>query len=160
MAEAHKSEVILASEASREDQINRAEGEAEAIFRRAEATARGVNMLAVAIGQSGGTEAVSLRVAEQYLDAFGEIAKQGTTMLLPSNAHDPASMVAQALSIYSTLGAKQQQQQPPQQPPQPSGGGDAAGAAPRSLAAGKRGPEPAAPGTPAQPRVSLQAPLE
>ncbi len=62
-----------------------------------------MDLLAEAIRTSGGAEAVSLRVAEQYLDAFKEIAKKGTTMLLPSTAHDPASMVAQALSIYGTV---------------------------------------------------------
>jgi regulator of protease activity HflC (stomatin/prohibitin superfamily) len=103
VAEAQKQEVILASEASREDQINRATGEAEAIYRRAEATSRGISQLAQSIQSSGGSEAVSLRVAEQYLDAFGEIAKKGTTMLLPASANDPASMVAQALNIYGTV---------------------------------------------------------
>jgi len=103
VAEAQKQEVILASEASREDQINRATGEAEAIYRRAEATSRGISQLAQSIEASGGSEAVSLRVAEQYLDAFGEIAKKGTTMLLPASANDPASMVAQALNIYGTV---------------------------------------------------------
>ena len=103
VAEAQKQEVILGSEAAREDQINRATGEAEAIYRRAEATSRGISQLAQSINSSGGSEAVSLRVAEQYLDAFGEIAKKGTTMLLPASASDPASMVAQALSIYGTV---------------------------------------------------------
>ena len=103
VAEARKQEVILASEAAREDQINRATGEAEAIFRRAEATSKGIEMLAESIRQTGGNEAVSLRVAEQYLAAFGEIAKKGTTMLLPSSASDPATMVAQALGIYGNV---------------------------------------------------------
>ncbi|GAB4814910.1 hypothetical protein N2152v2_001956 [Parachlorella kessleri] len=107
VAEAKKAEVILASEASKLDQINRADGEAAAIFRRAEATAQGVSRLAEAVTTSGGSQAVSLRVAEQYLDAFKEIAKKGTTLLLPASAHDPASMVAQALSIYGTVSAGQ-----------------------------------------------------
>lgn len=105
VAEAAKAEIILASEAARVDQTNRATGEAEAITRRAEATAKGVTMLAEAIAANGGSQAVSLRVAEQYLDAFGEIAKKGTTLLLPAAANDPASMVAQALNIYGTLTA-------------------------------------------------------
>lgn len=103
VAEAQKSEAILASEGAREDQINRATGEAEAIYRRAEATSRGIQLLADSIRQAGGSEAVSLRVAEQYLEAFGEIAKKGTTIMLPTSAHDPASMVAQALGIYGKL---------------------------------------------------------
>lgn len=78
-------------------------GEASAILARAQATAQGIHMLADAIRQQGGSEAVALRVAEQYLDNFGEIAKAGTTMLLPAATHDPASMVASALSIYKQV---------------------------------------------------------
>lgn len=103
VAEAQKQEIILASEAAQQDQINRATGEAEAIFRRAEASARGIQLLAESIQSTGGPQAVSLRVAEQYLDAFGELAKKSTTMLLPASANDPASMVAQALNIYNNL---------------------------------------------------------
>jgi regulator of protease activity HflC (stomatin/prohibitin superfamily) len=103
-AEAGKQAVILASEAAREDQANRATGEAEAILRRAEATAAGVGLVAAALQAPGGPEAVALRVAEQYVDAFGKIAKEGTTVLLPAQAGDPAAMVAQAMSIFGRLG--------------------------------------------------------
>ena len=51
----------------------------------------------------GGNEAASMRIAEQYLNAFGSIAKAGTTLMLPANSNDPASMVAQALSIYNNV---------------------------------------------------------
>ena len=51
----------------------------------------------------GGNEAASMRIAEQYLTAFGSIAKAGNTLLLPASANDPASMVAQALSIYNSV---------------------------------------------------------
>ena len=51
----------------------------------------------------GGNEAASMRIAEQYLTAFGGIAKAGTTLLLPASSNDPASMVAQALSIYNNV---------------------------------------------------------
>lgn len=51
----------------------------------------------------GGNEAASMRIAEQYLTAFGGIAKAGNTLLLPTSANDPASMVAQALSIYNNV---------------------------------------------------------
>ena len=102
-AERRKRAQILESEGSREDQVNRAQGEAEAIFRKSEATARGIRELADSIRSTGGAEAVSLRVAEQYLDAFGKVAKESTTMLLPSSGHDPASMVAQAMNIYKNI---------------------------------------------------------
>lgn len=63
-------------------------GEASAIFKRAEASAKGLQLLADAIRQQGGSEAVSLRVAEQYLDGFKEIAQRGTTMLLPASVNE------------------------------------------------------------------------
>lgn len=100
IADGAKASVILQSEAAKQDQINRATGEGEAILIRAKATAKGLMELADAIRANGGQEAVSLRIAEQYLQAFSNIAKEGTTLLLPSNAADPASMMAQALSIY------------------------------------------------------------
>lgn len=138
-AEAHKSEIILASEAARQDQINRADGEAAAILRRAAATAEGIHKLASSVTAPGGEQAVGLRVAEQYLDAFGKIAREGTTLLLPAAANDPASMVAQALSIYGTVSKS-------------SPGASAAIAA----AGGSTGPEPPsdkpAPSPPATPR--------
>lgn len=99
-AEGQKQRVILESEAAMLDSINRAKGEAEAILQRAHATAESVTAIAAAIGTGHGPEAVQMRVAEQYIEAFGRIAKAGTTVLLPSGAADPAAMVAQALAIY------------------------------------------------------------
>lgn len=102
IADGKKNSVILESEAAMMDQVNRAQGEAEAIFARAEATAKGISVVSQAITESGGVEAVSLRIAEQYIQAFGNIAKEGTMVLLPSKAADPASMMAQALTIYKS----------------------------------------------------------
>lgn len=70
---------------------------------RAEATSKGIILLSQSIRAEGGSEAASLRIAEQYVQAFSNIAKESTTMLLPSNASDPAAMVAQALSIYKGI---------------------------------------------------------
>jgi len=67
---------------------------------KAEATAAGVETLARAVKHNGGHEAVSLRVAEQYIGAFKEIAKRGNTMLLPADVGNPANMIAQAMAIY------------------------------------------------------------
>eukprot|EP00884_Botryococcus_braunii_P021462 jgi/Botrbrau1/79/Bobra.0022s0069.1 len=103
VAEGDKEEVILKSEAAKMDAINRAVGEAEAINARALATAQGIRVVSEAIRSEGGSEAASLRVAEQYMQAFAGIAKQGNTMLLPAPVNDPASMVAQALSIYRSI---------------------------------------------------------
>ncbi|KAG8381618.1 hypothetical protein BUALT_Bualt06G0140300 [Buddleja alternifolia] len=103
IADGKKSSVILASEAAKQDQVNRALGEAEAILARAQATAKGIAMVSKALEENGGVEAASLRIAEQYIQAFGMIAKEGTTVLLPSNASNPANMMAQALSIYKNM---------------------------------------------------------
>lgn len=103
MAEGQKQQVVLASEGSMTDQVNRAKGEAEAILNVAEATARGIEMIAAAIVKQGGSEAVSLKIAERYMDAFGKLAKESTTVLLPANANDAGSMVAQALSVFDAI---------------------------------------------------------
>ncbi|CAN6842218.1 hypothetical protein F2Q70_00015028 [Brassica cretica] len=103
IADGKKSSVILESEAAKMDQVNRASGEAEAILARAQATARGLTLLSQSIKETGGVEAASLRVAEKYIEAFGNIAKEGTTMLLPSSAENPANMIAQALTMYKSL---------------------------------------------------------
>ena len=60
-------------------------------------------MLAKSLTEEGGAEAAGFRVAEQYMLAFSSIAKEGNTMLLPASTHEPASMVAQALSIFGAV---------------------------------------------------------
>lgn len=106
MAEGQKQEVVLNSEGSLTDQVNRAKGEAEAIVAVAEATAKGIELIAAAISRPGGEDAISLRIAEQYVSAFEKLAKQSTTMLLPANAHETGSMVAQALTVFDKLKAE------------------------------------------------------
>ena len=69
----------------------------------AEATAKGIEMIARAIAAPGGDEAISLRVAEQYVAAFEKLAKHSTTVLLPANAHDTGAMVAQALTVFDQI---------------------------------------------------------
>ncbi|KAF5442627.1 hypothetical protein F2P56_035267 [Juglans regia] len=103
IADGKKSSVILQSEAAKMDQINRALGEAEAILAKARATAEGLAMVSQALKENGGVEAASLRIAEQYIHAFSNIAKEGTTMLLPSGVANPSSMMAQALTMYKSL---------------------------------------------------------
>jgi len=96
-ADGVKQEVIKASEARRTQQINEAEGEAAAILAVAAATAEGIRRVADAIKLPGGFEAVQLRVAEQYVTQFGELAKKSTTLVLPANAADVGSMIALAM---------------------------------------------------------------
>jgi len=104
-AEGEKAQVVLSSEASYTDQVNRARGEAEAVLCVAEATAKSIEVVANAIQKNGGSEAVSLKIAEQYVQAFGELAKTTNTVLLPANLAEPASMVAQAMNIFDQVKA-------------------------------------------------------
>jgi len=113
-AERKKRAQILESEGVRESEINiaegqrqasvlQAQGEAQATLARAQATARATDMIAEAINKSGGQNAVSLRVAEQYVQAFGMLAKKSNTLVIPSNPGDPAAMVTQALTLYNKI---------------------------------------------------------
>lgn len=103
VAEGEKQQVVLRSEASQIDQINRARGEAEALLMVAEATAGSIRKVAAAINEPGGREAIELKVAEQYVDAFKNLAKSSTSILLPANPGDAGSMVAQALTVFDTI---------------------------------------------------------
>ncbi|AZN36493.1 SPFH domain-containing protein [Iodobacter ciconiae] len=98
-SEGERQAAINASEGEKQAAINKAEGEAEALRLVARATAEAIHMVAQTIKQPGGLEAVNLKVAEQYVAAFANIAKEGNTMLLPSNASDIAGMVATAMSV-------------------------------------------------------------
>jgi regulator of protease activity HflC (stomatin/prohibitin superfamily) len=98
-AEGEKQQVIKQSEATRQQQMNEAEGQAAAILAVAEATSQGIRKVAEAIQLPGGFEAVQLRVAEQYIGQFGNIAREGTTMVLPANAADVGSMIALAMNV-------------------------------------------------------------
>ena len=98
-AEGMKQEVIKQSEARKLQQINEAEGEAAAITSVATATAEGIRSVAEAIKLPGGQEAVQLRVAEQYIGQFGELAKKGNTIVLPANVADVGSMIALAMKM-------------------------------------------------------------
>ncbi|MEO5742845.1 MAG: stomatin-like protein [Vicinamibacterales bacterium] len=98
-AEGMKQEVIKQSEARKTQQINEAEGQAAAITSVATATAAGIRSVAEAIKLPGGQEAVQLRVAEQYIGQFGELAKESNTIVLPANVADVGAMVALAMKL-------------------------------------------------------------
>jgi regulator of protease activity HflC (stomatin/prohibitin superfamily) len=115
-AEGQKQQVIKASEAKKQQQINEAEGQASAILAVAKATAEGIGSVARAINEPGGFEAVQLRVAEQYINRFGEIAKAGNTLVLPANLSDVGSMLALAMNVIQGKGAAS-----PPRPPVPRG---------------------------------------
>jgi regulator of protease activity HflC (stomatin/prohibitin superfamily) len=97
-AEGEKQQTIKSSEAQRQQSINVAHGQAEAILAIATATAEGIRRVAEAIRVPGGLEAVNLRVAEQYVTQFGEIARGSTNLVLPANVADIGSMVALAMT--------------------------------------------------------------
>jgi regulator of protease activity HflC (stomatin/prohibitin superfamily) len=96
-ADGAKQEVIKQSEARKLQQINEAEGQASAIMAVATATAEGIRRVAEAIKLPGGYEAVQLRVAEQYITQFGELARESNTIVLPANVADVGSMIALAM---------------------------------------------------------------
>ncbi len=100
-AEGEKQQVIKASEAKRQQQINEAEGEAQAILAIATATSEGIKKVAEAIQDPGGYEAVQLRVAEQYIGEFGELAKASNTLVLPASVSDVGSMIALAMNVIN-----------------------------------------------------------
>ena len=98
-AEGEKQRVIKESEAAKTQQINEAQGEAEAILAVATATAEGLRRVANAVIDDGGSEAMQLRIAEQYIGEFGNLAKQGNTYVVPANLADLTSMMALATDI-------------------------------------------------------------
>jgi regulator of protease activity HflC (stomatin/prohibitin superfamily) len=103
-AEGKKQQVIKQSEANRQLQINEAEGEASAILARANATAEGIRKVADALQAPGGMEATQLRVAEQYISSFGELARTNNTLILPANLSDVGSMIAVAMNVIRESG--------------------------------------------------------
>jgi regulator of protease activity HflC (stomatin/prohibitin superfamily) len=103
-AEGEKQQVIKASEAKKQQQINEAEGAAAAILAIAQATAEGLRRVAETIQVPGGQEAVQLRVAEQYIGKFGELAKATNTLILPATVSDVGSMIALAMNAIKQTG--------------------------------------------------------
>ena len=103
-AEGDKQQVIKASEARRQQQINEAEGQASAILAVATATAEGIKRVAEVIRQPGGTEATQLRVAQQYVEQFGNLAQKSNTLVIPANVTDIAGMIATAMKVFQQTG--------------------------------------------------------
>src|SRR5687768_10521654 len=97
-AEGHKQQVIKNSEASRQQKINEAEGQAQAMLAVATATAEGIRKVAEATMISGGYEAMQLKLAEQYITQFGNLAKAGNTMIVPADLSDVTAMLQMAMS--------------------------------------------------------------
>lgn len=103
VAEGDKQSNILKSEGRRAQQVNEALGEADAMLTMANAKAKSIDVISKSINHEGGKDAVAMSIASEYIDAFGNLAKEGNTLLLPGNVNDPANMVAQAMSIYDKV---------------------------------------------------------
>jgi regulator of protease activity HflC (stomatin/prohibitin superfamily) len=116
-AEGEKQQVIKASEANRQQQINEAEGQAQAILAVATATAEGIRRVAEAIRAEGGMEAVQLRVAEQYVEQFGNLAKSTNSVIVPATVSDLAGMVAAAMKVFGSTPVQVAPARAPSPPP-------------------------------------------
>lgn len=115
-AERRKRAEILQSEGDRQSEVNlaqgkrqaailRAEGEAQAILERAKATAEGIRLLSSAIsGSQGGDKAAALRVAEQWVAAWKEMASKSNTIVVPADPGNASAMVSTAMSIFRHVG--------------------------------------------------------
>ncbi len=99
VAEGDKQELIKRSEGEKQRRINEAVGRASEIERVAEATAKGIREIASAINEERGQDAVNLRVAEQYIKEFGNLAQTNNALIIPSNLSDMAGMIASAMTV-------------------------------------------------------------
>ena len=90
---------IQRSEGDKQAEINKAQGQAAAILSVAGATAAALERIAQAIERPGGMNAVNLKIAEQYVQAFGELARQGNTLIVPANLADMSSLIASAMTV-------------------------------------------------------------
>jgi regulator of protease activity HflC (stomatin/prohibitin superfamily) len=112
-AEGDKQRVIKQSEAVRQQQINEAQGEAEAILAVATATAEGLRRVADAVSAAGGRDAMQLRVAEDYIRQFGNLAQKTNTLVVPANLSDIAGMIALATKVFDQTRAGDAPRPPP-----------------------------------------------
>ena len=102
IAQGAREAAIAQSEGEKQSEINNAQGEATATLVKAEATAKAIRQIAESIGAPGGMQAVNLRVAEEYIAQFGNLAKTTNTLILPANVADIAGFIATALSVVKT----------------------------------------------------------
>lgn len=102
IATGQREAAIARSEGDKQAAINQAQGEAAAILAVAEATARAIAQIGASIQNAGGLEAVNLRVAERYVDAFGNLAKANNTLIVPANLGDVSTLIASALTVVKS----------------------------------------------------------
>jgi regulator of protease activity HflC (stomatin/prohibitin superfamily) len=119
-AEGEKQRVIKESEAQRQRQINEAQGEAEAILAVAIATSEGLRRVAEAVSGEGGHAAMQLRVAEDYIQQFGNLARSTNTLIVPANVSDIAGMIAMATKVFERTRDDSPGPPRPSAPPRPT----------------------------------------
>ncbi|MEO6354056.1 MAG: SPFH domain-containing protein [Burkholderiaceae bacterium] len=93
---------IAKSEGEKQASINRAEGQAKAIVELAEANAEAIRKTAAAIREPGGADAVNLKVAEQYVSAFANLAKTNNSIIVPANMSDISGLIASAMQVVKS----------------------------------------------------------
>ncbi|MFP6559264.1 SPFH domain-containing protein [Paraburkholderia sp. B3] len=109
LASGAREAAIQKSEGEKQAAINQAQGQAAAILAVAEANAQAIQKIGSSIQTQGGMDAVNLKVAEQYVNAFANLAKQGNTLIVPGDMGDLSTMIASALTIVNRSGMREQQ---------------------------------------------------
>ncbi|MHB8494410.1 MAG: SPFH domain-containing protein [Casimicrobiaceae bacterium] len=105
IAQGQREAAIAKSEGEKQAEINNAQGQAAAILAIAEANSKAIRQVAEAMAAPGGMGAVNLKVAEQYIAQFGNLAKTTNTLILPTNVADVAGVIATAMSVVKSAPA-------------------------------------------------------
>ena len=100
LANGARAAAIAKSEGEKQAEINQAQGHAAALLAIAEANAKAIRQVAESIEAPGGLEAVNLKVAEQYVAAFANIAKTTNTVIVPANLSDLAGLISSAMTVF------------------------------------------------------------
>ncbi|WP_272698836.1 SPFH domain-containing protein [Desulfovibrio sp. Fe33] len=121
-SEGMRQEAIQISEGEKQKRINEAQGRAQEILLVADATAEGIRKVAEAVNLPGGAEAMNLKVAQQYIEEFGKLAKTNNTMIIPADLAGAGGMVATATEIINTAMRRGKGGTAPQVPGTPKAG--------------------------------------
>ena len=100
LANGARAAAIAKSEGEKQAEINQAQGHAAALLAIAEANAKAIRQVAESIEAPGGLQAVNLKVAEQYVAAFANIAKTNNTVIVPANLSDLAGLITSAMTVF------------------------------------------------------------
>ncbi|GFK94667.1 Modulator of FtsH protease HflK [Fundidesulfovibrio magnetotacticus] len=104
ISEGQMQQAINLSEGDKQRQINEAEGRSRQIELVGAATAQALRQVAEALNGEGGLTAANLRVTEQYVEAFGKLARESTALIVPQNVADVAGLVATAMQTVKKTG--------------------------------------------------------